>query len=330
MAVTRRGRATVVSASHTRAWLASLLALTALAMSAPLLRAQDTARVADSVRAVESAPGRCGVGIPPSEQQGFVPLPRGDVFCPLLADPKAIRSFVTYQSGDADDFASHVGSVGVADQFAFFRVGGSRPGDGWQFGVQGGVFAQFDLEASSLDLLNADYLIGFPLTFRRSGVSGRLRLYHQSSHLGDEFLLRPDGPERENLSFESAEFLLSGDAGALRVYAGGEYFFNRKPEDLPEALMHAGLELRQRSGAALGTVGRVRLVAAVDAKAVHDEDWNTGVSARVGFEVGRPREGDTPGRRWSLLGEFYDGPSPYGQFHRNDVRLVGVGFHFTL
>ena len=327
MTGTPSDRATVVSASRTSFMLVPLMLLAFLPCA---LHAQEQASVADSVRAEDSAPARCGVGIPPSEQRGWVPLPRGDVFCPLLADPKGIRSFVSYQRGDADEFANDIAAVGIADQFGFFRMGGSRAGDGWQLGLQGGVFAQFDLGTSSYDLLNADYLIGLPLTFRRGGISGRLRIYHQSSHLGDEFLLRPDGPDRENLSFESADFLLSGDAGALRVYAGGEYFFNRDPEDLPEALAHAGVELRQRDGSGLGNVGRVRLVAGADVKSVHDEDWSTGVSARVGLEVGRPREGQTPGRRWSLLGEFYDGPSPYGQFHRNDVRLVGVGFHFTL
>ena len=40
------------------------------------------------IAAQTPAPTRCGVGIPASEVSGYVPLPRGDVFCPLLADPK--------------------------------------------------------------------------------------------------------------------------------------------------------------------------------------------------------------------------------------------------
>jgi len=71
-------------------------------------------------------------------------------------------------------------------------------------------------------------------------------------------------------------------------------------------------------------------VAGVDVKAVNDSSWRTGVNVRAGFEVGRPRESGLSGRRWSILAEFYDGPSPYGQFHRSHVRLTGVGFHFTL
>jgi hypothetical protein len=278
----------------------------------------------------ESYPARCGTGAPASEGNGYVPLPRGDVFCPLLADPKAIRSFVTYQRGNATDFANDIAAVGIADQFGFFRAGGTRAGDGVQLGVAGAVFAQFDIGTSSYDLLNADYLIALPLSFRHGGFSGRARIYHQSSHLGDEVILRPDHPERENLSFESVELLLSQDVDALRVYAGGEYFFRREPVEIADRLVHAGVELRQRSGARLGTVARARLVAAADVKVVNDSAWRTGGNVRAGFEVGRPRDNGTAARRWSLLGEYYDGPSPYGQFHRSHVRLTGIGFDFTL
>ena len=303
------------------------LTLTLALGAAGALGAQETAERATD----RSYPGRCAAGIPPAEARGYVPLPRGDVFCPLIADPKGMRSFVSYLRGDDADFATNVGSVGIADDFGFFRVGGGTAGNGVQLGVDGGVFAQFDLGTSSYDLINADYLIGFPLTMRRGGFSSRLRVYHQSSHLGDEYLLRAERPDRENLGFEALEVLLSQDLAALRVYAGGEYFLNREPETLPQKLLHGGVELRPSGALGLGSVGSVRLVAAADAKAIEEEgDWNVAVSARAGIEVGRPRDDATaPSRRWSLLFEYYDGQSPYGQFFLNDVRLVGVGFHFT-
>jgi hypothetical protein len=275
-------------------------------------------------------PTRCGVGIPAEEARGYTPLPRGSVFCPLIADPKGLRSYVSYQRGDVEEFATNIGSVGIADEFGLVRFGGRNPGDGVQLSLTGGVFAQFDLDAQSYDLLNADYVIGLPITMRRGGLSGRLRVYHQSSHLGDEFILRDNAPERENLSFESAELLVSQDLGPLRVYAGGEYFFNRDPVELPRGLVHAGAELRPAGNISFGTAGRVRPLAAVDVKAVDEARPRVGVSARAGLEVGRAREGVAPSRRWSLLYEFYNGPSPYGQFHQNDVRLSGIGFHFSL
>jgi hypothetical protein len=278
----------------------------------------------------ESYPARCGVGGVAADRGGYIPLPRGDVFCPLIADPKATRSFVAYQRGNETDLATDIAAIGIADAFPFFRAGASRLGNGVQLGLAGAVFAQFDLGSPTYDLLNADYIIGLPLTFRTGWLSGRARLYHQSSHLGDEFLLRTNPPKRENLSFESAEALLSVDFSALRLYGGGESFIRRDPVDLPDHLWHGGVELRPHAAVNFGSLAVGRFVAAADAKVVSDTTTRTGVSVRAGFEFGRPREGEVGSRRWSLLAEYYDGPSPYGQFHRQEVRLTGIGFHFTL
>ena len=278
----------------------------------------------------ESYPARCGTAGAASERGQYLPVPRGDVFCPLIADPKAMRSFAAYQRGNASDLATDIAAVGIADQFPFFRAAAGDAGNGVQLGIFGGIFAQFDAGTSSYDLVNADYLIGFPLTFRAGRISGRVRAYHQSSHLGDEFLLRPDPPKRVNLSFESVEGLLSVDVSALRVYGGGESFVRRDPNDLPDRLWHGGAELRPRALASFGPLADVRLVAAADVKSVNDSTTRTGVSVRFGFEVARPNEAEVGSRRWSLLAEYYDGPSPYGQFHRQQVRLTGIGFHFTL
>ena len=289
--------------------------------------------VAPAARAQIPAPTRCAVAIPASEASGYVPLPRGDVFCPLLADPKGQRSFVSYLHETSDDGDHNVGSVGISDAFGLLRVGGAKPGNGFQISIAGSVFAQFDLDISSYDLLNADYVVGIPITFRYNAFSGRFRLYHQSSHLGDELLLRENNPdfERENISFESAEAILSLDGGPLRVYGGGEFLLRRDPSDLERSLLHGGIELRPAKRLlSFGNVAGVRFVAAGDVKASEQQDWKPAWSFRTGFEFDRPRDTEPPGRRWGLLFEAYDGPSPYGQFFRRDVRYIGAGIHFTL
>ena len=283
-----------------------------------------------SAQGADSYPARCGAAGVSSDLGHYLPLPRGDVFCPLIADPKATRSFASYQRGNETDLATDIAAVGIADQFPFFRAAAAGAGNGIQLGLAGAVFAQFDVGSPSYDLLNADYLIGLPLTFRAGPISGRVRPYHQSSHLGDEFLSRPNPPKRQNLSFESVEGLLSIDIFALRVYGGGESFVRRDPADLPDRLWHGGAELRPRALVDFGPLAVVRLVAAADVKVVNDTATRTGVSVRAGFEIARPREAEVGSRRWSILAEYYTGPSPYGQFHRQQVRLSGIGLHFTL
>ncbi len=293
--------------------------------------AMPAAIVAQDSTAGESYASRCGATVSAADRGGWVPLPRGDVFCSLIADPKGMHSSVSYQRGREQDLANDIASVGIADQFGFFRSGSRNTDNAVQLGISGAVFAQFDVGSPSYDLLNADYLIALPLTFRAGWLSGRFRVYHQSSHLGDELLLRPNPPKRENLSFESLDGLLSADVGPLRVYAGGEQFFGRDSSDLPGFLIHSGAELRPRAAVRFGTLGLARIVAAVDVKNVNDTTvWRTGISARAGFEISRPREGAVNGRRWGLFAQYYTGPSPFGQFLRSDVRLVGLGFDFSM
>jgi hypothetical protein len=217
-----------------------------------------------------------------------------------------------------------IASVGVGDSFGLVRWGGPEPGEGVQLDVIGSIFAQFDIGTPSNDLINADYIIGLPLTFRRNGFSVRTKLYHQSSHLGDEYLLRGEDIVRENLSFESVEVLISQELGLLRGYGGGEWIFRREPDTLPESLFHAGVELRT------GRARKVQMLAGVDVKTTELHDWSPAWSARVGMEVGRPGPEGHPGRLIMLLLEVYEGPSPYGQFFQDDISYIGAGIHFSL
>lgn len=279
----------------------------------------------------KTPPEYCGSSIPPDEATGFVALPEGDVFCPLLADPKAAHSYLAYVRGTSTSaLGTDLGSVAIGDRFGFVRWGGPKPGDGFQIGLEGAVFAQFDLNTPSYDLINADYLVGVPMTYRVGWFSARVRLYHQSSHLGDEFVLRSRIP-RENFAFQSGEAILSVDDGPLRVYAGGERLFNGTPDNLKTWLVHGGVELRQRESAfRLGSLANLRLVAGGDVKVVQDLDWEQAYSAVGGLEFGGPRERAHSTRRWSLLAQYYDGPSPYGQFFRSNVEYYGLGLHFSL
>lgn len=273
---------------------------------------------------------RCGTGVHESEATGTVGFPEDQIFCPLIADPKEARSFVSYLHGtfrsldDPTGEGTSIASVGVGDTFGLFRIGGRDSGEGFQLDVMGSIFAQFDLGAPSNDLINADYILGFPFTFRRSGFSFRAKLYHQSSHLGDEYLLRSEEIVRENLSFESIEFLVSQEIGVLRVYAGAERIFRREPDELPDSLFHTGVELRS------GRARKVQMLAGVDVKTTELHDWSPAVSGRVGLELGRPGPEGHPGRLIMLLFEMYQGPSPYGQFFQDDISYLGAGIHIGL
>lgn len=268
-------------------------------------------------------PARVAADDPPRT----TPLPTTQLFAPLRADPKEPRFFASALQVDSVPRGTTLGAVGFGEHFGIVRRETSN-GKGWQLGIAGAVFAQFDLEAASSDLINADYVIGLPLTWRRGDWSGRLRLYHQSSHLGDEFLLSTQ-PQRVNLSFEAIEAIVAYDFGNLRLYGGGETLFDRDPADLGKTLLHAGLDWRGREIAfRLGDLGGARWVAGLDMKRWQQNDWAAQISAKAGLEFAPLSEGS--GRRWNAMLEFYDGPSPYGQFYPQDVRYWGIALQLGL
>ena len=262
--------------------------------------------------------------LPGQEAARAEPLPQGQLFHALVADPKQPHFFAAWLWTSSPLVTGQVASVGLGEDIGLVRGQGRR----WQVSVAAGVFSQFAMETPSNDLINTDFVIGFPLTWRSGALSARARIYHQSSHLGDEFILETN-PTRVNLSFEALELLGSWDLGGLRGYGGGEYIVRHEPDDLKPALLHAGLEYRHpRPVVRLGGLGDGRIVAALDAKWSQERKWQAGWSVRAGLEFQPAGTGRV--RRLSVQLHGYDGPAPYGQFYQENVRSGGIGLHFSL
>jgi len=252
-------------------------------------------------------------------RKDLVYFPSGNVFRPVIADPKEPMFFVSLRDYNSSSINGTVGAVGYGETFGLLRHPGKRPGDGFQVGIGGGLFAQFDLDTRSHDLINADYTVGIPISYRVGRYSSRLRVYHQSSHLGDEFILRGTAP-RVNLSFESVELLLACDFADLRVYGGGEYLFDQDPSSFRNGVLSAGFDyIGARSWLGIG-----RPVLAVGLKSIEENDWDPGVNALAGVEFGVAHR---PGRNLRLFIEMFRGHNPHGQFYQERTRYAGLGLY---
>jgi hypothetical protein len=244
-------------------------------------------------------------------------FPESDLFRPLVADPRQPQFFVDAYKFDSSVQRYTTASVGYGETFGFYRSPGPGPGDGLQIGAAGGLFAQFNLDTPSRDLVNADYTIGIPVTIRSGIHSLRFRLYHQSSHLGDEYLLSVH-PQRINLSFESLEALYAVDIGLWRYYGGGEYLVHKQPSDLKPASAHWGTEYRSPNP----VVGGGRFLAGLDVHSFAEHKWSFDTSIIAGLEF-EPR--GPQGRNLRLLAKWYKGYDPRGQFYENKVEYYGLG-----
>lgn len=249
--------------------------------------------------------------------RAWEPLPKRALFAPLLADPRSPHLAVGRRRHQ--DKGSGLGSTAFVDVGEYFPLMGDAF---WQFGVQAGVFTLWDMGTESDDFVNADFLVGLPYTWRRGLWSGMARLYHDSTHLGDEFLLN-NPVKRLNLSYEAFDLRLSYDWDrALRFYGGGGYIWRRFPSEMKPGLLQAGAEYLH-GRAYLKDL--LRPVAAMDLKKHEEGGWaRTDLSLRLGVQLANRHD---PGRRLMVLFEYFRGRDPNGQFYIRSVEYLGAGLH---
>lgn len=254
-------------------------------------------------------------------------LSTGRLFEPLLADPRWPHFFASYnryletgtESGGKQ--LRDIGSVGFGETIALARQQ-FRNDIRVEGGIQAAVFAVFNLGAESKDLVNADYFVGPYIATRFNDFSILTRLYHQSSHLGDEYLLG-NSVDRINLSYEAIDLIASYELPAgLRVYGGAGYLFDQEPADFKPWMFQYGAEFR--SPWTFGE-GGIRPVAAIDIKQKEEADYNADLSIRAGLQFEDPRR---LSQKMLILLEYYKGQSPNGQFFSDDIEFIGLGLHF--
>jgi hypothetical protein len=256
---------------------------------------------------------------PETLETGF--LPSGLVFDPLLADPRWPHFSASLQRYIDDPDFRIIGAVSFGETIPLYRR--ALPWKAyWELGIQAGVFAIFDMEAASHDLVNADYFAALTAAYAQGPFEALARLYHQSSHLGDEFLLRTK-TNRINLSYEAIDLKLSYHLfdRRVRLYAGGGYLFDQDPSSLKPWSTQAGIELKHR----LGFLRHVTPVIAMDVQMHEENGWSPNYSVRAGLQFDRAR---ILGRRLLVMLEYFSGNSPNGQFYKNKIDYIGLGAHF--
>lgn len=203
-----------------------------------------------------------------------------------------------------------------------FPLAGNRGGEDWQFGLQAAVFTIWDMTTESNDLINADFLVGFPYTWRNGRWVYMARLFHVSSHLGDEFVLANKNVERVNLSYEALDGKVSYDlARGARVYGGAGSMFRKYPPELKPLFAQLGVEW-------LGPLFArkvLRPLAGADLQKHQQNGWKaTDASLRAGIQMQHREMG---ARRLQFVLEYYRGHDPNGQFFRETVESFGLGLH---
>jgi len=168
------------------------------------------------------------------------------LFRPLMADPRQLAYSVGWRFNDRV-LERNVIDVSFYDRFAIFRWCDLWKWKGdLQLEIEGGVWAVFDPLHDSSPLVDADYYVGFPLTYAFDNWAIRIRGYHISTHIGDEFLLNNPHFHRLNPSVEAFDLFVSNYfTKDIRLYGGIGYVACQDDSfRTGKVYLQGGLELR--------------------------------------------------------------------------------------
>lgn len=260
------------------------------------------------------------------------------LFAPLIADPRQPVNSAALRIGDkvCGDVCA---AVSLGDDFPFFRWIGVFPCHGdLQIGIEAGIWSVFNYsniphkpKGESCELVNTDYLVGIPVTFSFDAWSFRFRIYHISSHLGDEFLCNHEGEveQRKNPSMEAIDLFTSYQFSSnLRGYFGpGVVFHSDHSFPLKPLYVEYGMELRL-----LGTKFDYHRLYGTPFFAMHIENWQQrhwdwDITVKLGYELSKLQG---VGRKMRLYVDYHHGFSYEGQFfnERTEYGELGLSWGF--
>lgn len=244
---------------------------------------------------------------------------------PFIADPRQI----TYSAGwrfDDQALVKNVIPVSFADTFPIIRWHNVWPWCGClEMTLEGGVWAVFDPLHDSSPLMNADYYVGVPITYAIDNWQFRLRGFHISSHIGDEFLLNHPHFRRLNPSAEYLDFFISHDVtDEIRVYAGLGYVvaqdesFHMKP-----FYVEGGAEVRVMDLGFSDPCGKIYGTPFFAFYMRHNgsQKKHIDMTYALGYEIGKTYGLE---RRMRVYMEYHDGYSLEGQHAKCPTNYFGL------
>lgn len=249
-------------------------------------------------------------------------LDRGFYFEPLVYDPTETLSGAGIYNlwEDTEDVTGIYVPVNLALNQSLIRYRIDSL-EGWEFGLQAAAFTQFEIKHVGDGvylggMVNVDYrAVGF-ISYRENRLALRFRLFHISSHLADDYIIRNNitTPTPNTLNYEQVDLTASYNLGSFRFYGGIGYVFT--PNSVRERwAFEVGTEYRQRNR----EEKFARLVAGLDIKSFEENTYTPGYRAGAGVELGQSYK-----THIAFLLDFYHGHLPYSTFEYRQVTWLGV------
>jgi len=255
-------------------------------------------------------------------------LPQGSIFPSRYLDPATTQqsiSILSYEvEGETQQLIYVPISLSMRQQF-LRSVQSSQTQ--WEVGMEFSVYSQFSIvdvgEAFMGGLQNADYRISSMFHYQYNPQTlYRVSLFHQSSHLGDDYIIRNfiTTATLRTQNYEQFDLTLYKKYEGWKLY--GVVGYNVSPNTVRERslIQFGGDWIRP-----LANHADIALLVAMDVKIYEHNNYVPNVRIGAGIEFARRTQ--TP---LKLLLNYYQGHLPYSTLEYQKVSLAGLTLIFDI
>ncbi len=193
------------------------------------------------------------------------------------------------------------------------------------------IMTQYDIERVDRDymeqsapmgtILNADYRISGWYNIKSQASTYRIRLFHQSSHLGDDFVIRNGimGRGSNPMNYEQLDITRSVQNGNHRHYYGFGYTVTPHAER-----KRIAFQLGYFFSRTTPRFANSKFIGGADIKIMEQHGYRPSIKLGIGYELGQSHR--NPPR---LILEYYNGNLPYSRYESTVVQLLGIGLYMN-
>jgi len=231
-----------------------------------------------------------------------------------------VGRLMTATRGDSRFGREHEGEVVLGENFPVVALQqGNHP---IILGLGSQVYGRFSLTDPKSALISTDWVVGVNTTAMLNAWALTLEVYHESSHLGDEYGARFPA-DRVDWTREVLASWASYLVGRWRLTAGASYVLDDELK-LPASSGSLGIDYHGHARPFLG--GLARPVIGLFSEANAATQWRVSTSAKLALAFAT--SGDSHEISLGLIG--HDGLSTQRQFYRQGSRYLGLEMRFDL
>lgn len=187
-----------------------------------------------------------------------------------------------------------------------------------QFGIKKAKNDPYYTAKYQLNLLNIDFKISLLYTIKNKNVTYRMRLYHLSSHLGDDYLLRygydVNGYWLNNpRNYEQFDVFMFFENEFFEYFIGTGFVVSPKPKR-ERLSFQGGINLNYPVSK------KVYVFSGLFLSSYQETGFSPSAKMSLGIDIQKEIK---------ILLEYYEGNMPYSVFEDIPMNYVGIGFYFS-